>query len=83
MANHRNSEVCIMLIMILKNIRFNNITQLYEVIEAGIKYEFDGLALGDLNKYLKENPTLLIAHWYRALSNDQIKLVKKSYAFTR
>ena len=48
--------------MILKNIRFNNNTQLYEVVEAGIKYEFDALVLDDLNKYLKENPTLLIAH---------------------
>jgi len=70
-----------MLIMILKNIRFNNTTQLYEMVEAGMKYEFDALALGDLNKYLKENPTLLIAHWFRGLSNDQIKFVKKSNAF--
>lgn len=68
--------------MILKNIRYNNNTQLYEVVEAGIKYEFDALVLDDLNKYLKENPALLIAHWYRELSNDQIKFVKKSYAFT-
>ena len=68
--------------MILKNIRFNKNTQMYEVVEAGSKYEFDALVLDDLNKYLKENPTLLIAHWFRGLSDDQIKSVKKSNAFT-
>lgn len=47
--------------MILKNIRLNDNSQLYEVVQTGIKCEFDSSVLGDLNKYLEENPTLLIA----------------------
>jgi len=70
-----------MLLMLLKNIRFNDKTKLYEVIEAAIKYEFDDILLNDLNKYLKENPELLIAHWYRSLVDSDKEKVKKSSAF--
>ncbi len=67
--------------MILKNIRFNNSTQWYEVVEAGIKYEFDDNLLNDLNKYYKKNPELLIAHWYRSLDDSDKEKVNRSSAF--
>jgi len=70
-----------MLLIILKNIRFNDKTKLYEVVEAAIKYEFDDNSLNDLNKYYKKNPELLIAHWYRSLVDSDKEKVKKSSAF--
>ncbi len=67
--------------MLLKNIRLNEKTKLYEVVEAATKYEFDHSLLIDLSSYLKENPGLLIAHWYRSLDNSNKEKVKKSSAF--
>ena len=54
---------------------------MYEVVEAGIKYEFDALVLDVLNNFLKVNPALLIAHWYRSLDDSDKEKVKKSSAF--
>ncbi len=57
-----------MLKMLLKKIRLNEETKLYEVVEAAIKYEFDEALLNDLVKYHKENSDSLIANWYRSLN---------------
>ena len=69
------------MLLVLLKIRYNDKTKLYEVVEAAIKYEFDDTLLNDLNKYLKENPELLIAHWYRSLDDSDKEKVKKTSAF--
>lgn len=67
--------------MLQKNIRLNRETNLYTAVEAGIKYEFDESLLNNLIKYLKENPTLLIAHWYRSLESSNKEKIKTSSVF--
>lgn len=56
-----------MLPLLLKNIRLNKDTNLYEAVEAGSKYQIDPSHIDNLGTFLKDNPTLLIAHWYRSL----------------
>lgn len=56
---------------------------MYEVIEAATRYEFDSRLLEDLIVYLKENPKLLIAHWYRTLDELNMKKVKISSAYSQ
>ena len=70
-----------MLIILTKNIRLNPTTNLYEVVEACIKFEFNGIMMEDLDNYLKERPKFLIADWYRSLDDLKKESVKKSFAY--
>jgi hypothetical protein len=70
-----------MLFMLLKNIRLNKKTELYEVVEAGFKYEFGSFLLDNLGSYFKQNPKQLIGHWYKTLPEYAKEKVKQSWAF--
>lgn len=70
-----------MLKLILKNIRLNNVSGLYEVNEASFKYCIDPSLIDSLSKYLKDNPDDLIAHWYRSLPAEVQKKVERKSKF--
>ena len=67
--------------LLIRNIRLNKATNRYEATEAGSKYEIDADFINSLLQYLKENPKLLIGHWYRSLSEADQKKVKVSSAY--
>lgn len=72
-----------MLIEVLKRIRLNPLTGLYQAIEAGYKYQFSESMLQSLKKHLDNDPTRLIGDWYRGLSESERSLVKRSMAFEK
>jgi len=65
--------------MLLKKIRKNYQTGSYEAREAGYLYQFDEAALERLNLFLKDRHHLLIADWYRSLTDsEKLSVIRKS-----
>jgi len=69
--------------MLLKNIRLNQQTNLYETVEAGIVYQIDPALQAKLQKYFGDNPYKLIADWYSGLDDADREKVKRSSAFNK
>ena len=67
-----------MLFMLLKNVRLNDQTNLYEVTEATIKYQIDPSLLKSLQTYFQDNPYLLFANWYRTLDEAEKEKVNRT-----
>lgn len=66
-----------MLQLLLRNIRLNKESGFYEAREAGVFYKVDQNTIASLTSFLKENPTALIADWYRSLTSEALKGVIK------
>ena len=71
-----------MLSLLRKNICLNKDTGFYEAAEAASKYSIDPSLIENLSAYLNNNPQLLIAHWYRNLSDTDRGKVQKSFLYS-
>ena len=77
---YSKSEFYKMLFLLLKNIRLNPQTNLYETIEAGLTYQIDPALLDSSTAFFKNNPHLLLDDWYRSLDKteqEKVKLLKQ------